>query len=140
MQTPYHLIASFYDAFNRNDVATFEQLLAPHWVNHPADPGQANTPDGFKRGVAQTHAAFEQFHITIEAVVQENDLIVARITMTGRHTSPFAGIAPSGQQVTFTGMDMHRISNNTIEETWHFENFDGLIKHTVSPIAAQSLK
>ncbi|MCE9732676.1 ester cyclase [Pectobacterium sp. IFB5596] len=120
------LAAAFYQAFNTNDSAAFDRLLATNWVNHPADPGQPNTPAGFKRAVAQTHAAFEGFHIDIEAVVVENDLIVCRIAMSGRHIGDFDCWKASGRQVRFSGMDMHRIEGGRISETWHFENFDGL--------------
>ncbi|MFJ5365669.1 ester cyclase [Pectobacterium punjabense] len=120
------LAVAFYQAFNTNDSTAFDRLLATNWVNHPADPGQPNTPAGFKRAVAQTHAAFEGFHIDIEAIVSENDLIVCRIAMSGRHIGDFDCWKASGRQVRFSGMDMHRIEGGRISETWHFENFDGL--------------
>ncbi|WP_240431496.1 ester cyclase [Pectobacterium parmentieri] len=81
---------------------------------------------GFKHAVTHTHAAFEGFHIDIEAVVAENDLVVCRIAMSGQHIGDFDRWKASGQQVRFSGMDMHRIEGGRISETWHFENFDGL--------------
>ncbi|WP_072034315.1 ester cyclase [Pectobacterium fontis] len=120
------LATAFYQAFNANDSTAFDRLLATDWINHPADPGQPNTPAGFKHAVAYTHAAFEGFHINIEAVVAENDLVVCRIAMNGRHIRDFDHWKASGKQVRFTGMDMHRIEGGKIRETWHFENFDGL--------------
>lgn len=116
----------FYHAFNANDGAIFDQILAANWINHPADPGQPNTPEGFKRAVQQTHAALEGFHIEIEAMVAEGDLVVCRIAMQGRHVGDIEHRKASGRQVSFSGMDMHRIVDGRILETWHFENYDGL--------------
>lgn len=124
------LAAAFYQAFNANDAAAFDRLLADNWINHPADPGQPNTPAGFKRAVAHTHAAFAGFHIEVEAVVAEHDLIVCRIAMSGRHVADFDQWKASGRQVRFSGMDMHRIENGRIRETWHFENYEGLKTET----------
>ncbi|QDQ87468.1 ester cyclase [Alcaligenaceae bacterium SJ-26] len=126
MNTHTAIAQAFYHAFNNNDVSAFDHLLAAGWVNHPADPGQPNTPAGFKRAVELTHAAFERFHIDIEAVVAEHDLVVCRITMRGRHVADFDTWKASGREVCFSGMDMHRIDAGKIQETWHFENFDGL--------------
>ncbi|WP_080756545.1 ester cyclase [Pectobacterium actinidiae] len=62
----------------------------------------------------------------MDAVVAENDLIVCRITMSGRHINDFDHWKASGKSVRFIGMNMHRIEEGRIKETWHFENFDGL--------------
>lgn len=120
------LVAAFYQAFNANDCIAFDTVLASNWVNHPADLGQPNTPEGFKRAVAHTHRAFEGFHIDVQAVVAEADLVVCRINMNGRHVADFDHYPASGRSVQFTGMDMHRVKDGVIHETWHFENFDGL--------------
>lgn len=126
MTDAHALAGAFYRAFNHNDGAAFDTLLVPHWINHPADPGQPATPAGFRNAVAETHTALEGFHIEVEAVVAEGDLVVSRIAMCGRQVGAFADRAPSGREVRFAGMDMHRIEAGRIVETWHFENFDGL--------------
>lgn len=59
-------------------------------------------------------------------MVAEGDLVVCRIAMQGRHVGDIAHRKASGRQVSFTGMDMHRIVNGQILDTWHFENDDGL--------------
>lgn len=115
------LAVAFYDAFGLADLGRFDTLLAPDFVNHPADPGRANDREGFKRGVADFHAAFEEFRIRRDALVAEGDLVVCRITMTGRHVGALGSWQPDGRLVTFHGMDMHRVADGRIAETWHFE-------------------
>ncbi|KHN92924.1 hypothetical protein KKH3_29510 [Pectobacterium actinidiae] len=46
--------------------------------------------------------------------------------MSGRHINDFDHWKASGKSVRFIGMNMHRIEEGRIKETWHFENFDGL--------------
>ncbi len=116
------LVVAFYEAFTGRDLAAFDDILAAGWINHPADPGRENNRDGFKAGVADFHAAFEGFRIRRDALVAEGDLVVCRITMTGRHVGVLGEWQPDGRDVTFHGMDMHRIEQGRIAETWHFES------------------
>ncbi|WP_411571187.1 ester cyclase [Pectobacterium cacticida] len=115
------VVVAFYEAFTHADLNAFDTILAPEWINHPADPGRDNTPQGFKAGVQDFHTAFEGFRIQRDAIVAQHDLVVCRITMTGRHVRPLGTWQPSGERVTFHGMDMHRLIQGRIAETWHFE-------------------
>ncbi|WKV48852.1 ester cyclase [Dickeya fangzhongdai] len=118
------VVIAFYDAFTRADIGKFDEILADHWVNHPADPGRENTREGFKGGVSDFHDAFENFTIYREAIIAEDNLVVCRITMTGRHVKSLGNWQASGKDETFSGMDMHRLEEGRIVETWHFERMN----------------
>lgn len=121
LDQPKAIVTAFYEAFTAGAVERFDTLLAPGFINHPADPGRSNDREGFKQGVADFHAAFAGFRIQRDALIAEGDLVVCRITMTGRHIAALGDWQPSGEAVTFHGMDMHRIEAGRIAETWHFE-------------------
>lgn len=114
-------VIAFYEAFNQCNFAAFDSILSPHWINNPADPGHANTPEGFKKGVEDFHNAFADFHIIRDAIVAQDDLVVCRITMQGRHVGQLGIWQPDGKLKTLYGMDMHNLDNGKIIETWHFE-------------------
>ncbi|EKI9308947.1 ester cyclase [Salmonella enterica] len=115
------VVVAFYEAFSHAELDAFDVILSPSWVNHPADPGHESTPEGFSKGVLDFHTAFEDFHITRDALVAQGDFVVCRITMTGRHVGRLGNWLPDGKLKTFYGMDMHRLKYGRIEETWHFE-------------------
>lgn len=117
------LVIAFYEAFTAGAVERFDTLLAPDFINHPADPGRTNNVEGLKGGVTDFLAAFEDFVIQRDALIAEGDLVVCRITMSGRHVKPLGEWQPSHERVVFHGMDMHRIEAGRIAETWHFEQF-----------------
>lgn len=117
------IVIEFYEAFSSNTIERFNHLLSPDFINHPGDPGRSNDREGFKLGVTDFHAAFEEFHIHRDALICEGNLVVCRITMTGRHIAALGNWQPNREHVTFHGMDMHRIDNRKIVETWHFERF-----------------
>lgn len=115
------IIVQFYDAFNHQDLATFDQILAVDWVNHPADAGRENNRDGFKLGMQDFHKAFENFLLIKEQIVAEGNFVVCRIKMSGNHVHDLGDWKAIGQYIEFSGMDMHRLENGKIQETWHFE-------------------
>ena len=54
--------------------------------------------------------------MTVEDVVTEGDLTVARCVVTARHTGEGLGKAPKGNPIHFTGMTMARIKDGKIAE------------------------
>ncbi|MGR9178875.1 ester cyclase (plasmid) [Rhizobium leguminosarum] len=121
------LVARFYEAFNTDNADIFRTILSPVWTDHPEAPGQIPGPEGLIGVVGTFRKAFEGLHITPEQVVAEADHVVVRIRLEGHHIKDFYGHAPSGKHAVFHGMDMHRIENGAIAETWHFEDFSSLV-------------
>jgi predicted ester cyclase len=50
--------------------------------------------------------------------------VVTRWTGSGTHQGELIGVAPTGNQVTITGISINRISGGKIEESW--TNYDAL--------------
>jgi predicted ester cyclase len=121
------LVAKFYTSFNAVDADTFRKILSPTWKDHPEAPGQKPGAEGLIDVVGLFHAAFEGLHITPEVVVAEGDHVTVRIRLEGRHVLDWAGHKATGRQVAYKGMDMHRIENGKIAETWHFEDYSTLV-------------
>ena len=62
--------------------------------------------------------------ITLEDDMAEGNKVVSRWTGQGTHQGELMGIAPTGNQVTITGITIHRIEDDKIVEEW--ENWDAL--------------
>lgn len=115
------VVIAFYDAFNRCDLAAFDEILAPDWINNPADPGRENRREGFKLGVKDFHDAFEDFHLKRDAIVVQDNMVACRLTMQGRQVGQLGLWQPDGKLKTLFGLDMHQLRSGKIIETWHFE-------------------
>jgi predicted ester cyclase len=61
-------------------------------------------------------AAFPDRRFIVEDMIGEGDKVSARFTMRGTHKGEFRGIAPSGTELTMTGIDMIRISEGKLVE------------------------
>jgi predicted ester cyclase len=58
----------------------------------------------------------------------DGDKVIVRWTCRGTHRGVFRGVAPTGKQVTFGGMNIYRIVAGKIVERWAYEDGLGLLQ------------
>ena len=61
-------------------------------------------------------AAFSDRRFVVEDMIPEGDKVSARFTMRGTHKGEFRDIAPSGKEVTMTGIDMNLLAEGKMVE------------------------
>ena len=115
----------FEELFNEGNLTVADEIISPDHIDHdPTLPDLPLGPEGQKQLVSFYCSAFPNAHITVEDQIAEGDKVVTRWTARGTHDGELMGFAPTGNQVTITGMAIWRISNGRIEETW--TNYDAL--------------
>jgi predicted ester cyclase len=115
----------FEDLFNAGNLEVADEIIAPEHVNHdPTIPGIPSGPEGQKQIVNVYRGAFTNAHITVEEQLAEGDRVVTRWSGSGTHQGELMGVAPTGNQVTITGLTINRISDGKIVESW--SNYDAL--------------
>ena len=113
------------EMFNKGNLDAADELLAPDFVDHdPAMPEDVRGPEGFKEYVGAFRSAFSDLHIRIEDQIAEGDKVVQRWTGTGTHDGDSMGIAPTGNRVEISGMEISRISGGKVAEVW--EGYDAM--------------
>lgn len=114
----------FEKVYTEGDLQVADAIMVVGFVNHNPAPGEASGREGFKAFVAYLRRAFADFRITIEDQVAEEDKVVTRFTISGRHEGEFGGLPPSGKLVSVPAMALHRIVDGQIREGWF--NWDAL--------------
>ncbi|HEX2916254.1 MAG TPA: ester cyclase [Chloroflexia bacterium] len=114
------LVRLFYeDIWNKGNVAALDVFLEPDFVFHnPVFPVGNNGIEGYRRIVNTMHLGFPDQHWVLEDVLVDNDKVVTRWKMYGTHTGPYLGIAPTGKEVTISGMSIERFVGSKIAEQW----------------------
>jgi len=108
---------SIEEVWNKGNLAVVDETMASSYVLH--FPGQDyKGPESFKQMVTMTRTAFPDLHMTIEDMVAEEDKVAYHLTMRGTHRGDFMGIAPTGKQVTITGISIHRFAGGKEAEVW----------------------
>ena len=117
-----------YEAVNQKNLDALEEVVASDVISHPTRLGQDPGLEGVKQLFSSLYAAFPDFHIDIEDMIAEGDRIVARVTGSGTHQGEFMGIAPTGNRVEFSVIDIARIVEGKIVEHWSNSDQLGLIR------------
>ncbi len=114
----------------QGNLAVVDELFAPDHVNHQADApaGAGSGPEGQKALVAAIRGAFPDLAITVEDLIGEGDLVLARYGFTGTQNGAYSGIPPTGKPVAVTGMAIWRFANGQVVETWVIFDVYGLLQ------------
>lgn len=104
---------------NRGDTSIAAELFAPDYVNHTAGSGIGTGSAGLARSIDDVKTAFPDWHVTIDALVAEGDMVVDRFTITATHTGSVNGIAATGQQINKLGIHMWRVVDDNLAEGWY---------------------
>ena len=97
------------------------EIFAPGYVMHQHHHADGGGDLGLKAMKAFAHefgTGLPDFHDTIDLQLAEDDLVATRSTSQGTHTGPFQGMAPTGKQLSWTGMVIDRVKDGRIVESW----------------------
>ncbi len=114
----------YLDVWNSKDVSLFDEFAHPDVMHHW---GQGVDTTGTAALQASTEAFFTAFPdmvMQFDQVVTQDDLVVIRWTLNGTQTGPFFEIEPTGNEATWTGINIYRISCGKVVESW--SEADGL--------------
>jgi predicted ester cyclase len=102
-----------------------DELVDPNYVGYdPSQPEPTRGPAGFREFINTYLAGFPDGRLTVEQQVAEGDFVATRWTGRGTHKGDLMGIAPTGKQVTVTGITVSRLASGKVVEEW--TNWDTL--------------
>ncbi len=102
------------------DTALCDELVSADFVNHqilarrPEPVGR----EEFCAGFAVMARAFTDFNVEILDMVEAGDKVWTYKRLSGTHSGDFHGIAPTGNQIRVSVMDILRIRDGQIVEHW----------------------
>jgi serine phosphatase RsbU (regulator of sigma subunit)/ketosteroid isomerase-like protein len=114
------LVRRFFEARVKTDLDALDKMLAPDFVSHTKLlPGQQPDREGYKRTIAQLSATFSDRRFIVEEQVAEGDTVVTRFIVRATHDrEELLGVAPTGREVAYKAITIHRISGGKIVEEW----------------------
>lgn len=102
------------------DAELAERIIATGFVNEEAedDPDdverQLHGPEGFLATSRWLRDAFSDLRFELQETIAEGDTVMAAAVMTGRHTGPFNGIAPTGRSIAHKQVHIFTIADGQI--------------------------
>ena len=107
-------------------------LVDEVWNQHNAAAIDRYFGPGLREEVAEHYqqllGGFPDLQVTIEDdLIAEGDRVVARLTLMGTHTGPFAGRPGSGHLVCWSSIRIYRIDGKVVE-SWAMQDRLGLLQ------------
>jgi steroid delta-isomerase-like uncharacterized protein len=74
--------------------------------------------EAFTRYMETVRAAFPDFHHRVDDMLAAEDRVAARVTYSGTHRGPLAGIEPTEARVEYVGAGFFRLAGGIVQEGW----------------------
>ena len=113
------LVRRFFEEYvGKADLDTLDEMLAPDFVSHTKlVPGQQPGREGYKQAIAELSTTSSNPSFLVEEQVAEADKVVTRLIVHATHDRrEFLGVAPTGREVSYEAIVIHRISGGKIAE------------------------
>jgi steroid delta-isomerase-like uncharacterized protein len=115
----------FAELWSNGNLSLADQLFTPNYTHHDSSsPDFGHGPESERKRATLYRTAFPDLHLTIEDIIAEGDTVMTRWTCRGTHKGDLNGIAPTGKQVTISGMTVARLANGKLAEG--YVNWDAL--------------
>jgi steroid delta-isomerase-like uncharacterized protein len=119
------------DSINHHELARVApEVIAPDFVRHdlaqtwPGIRGET----GVRDLIGLLQAAMPDLHFEIDDIFESGDRVAMRFTLRGTQHGELLGRPPTGAQLTVSGINIYRIENGKIAETWQLADYLGLTR------------
>jgi len=117
-----------------------EEFVSPDFVGHdPSEPEPIRGRAGMRANIEKYLAGFPGGGITVDDQIAEGDKVGTRWTGRGTHGGEIAGIAPTGKEVTISGLTISRLEGGMLVEQWStWDTLGMLVQLGAVPTPAQA--
>jgi steroid delta-isomerase-like uncharacterized protein len=109
----------FDEVWNKGSMPVADELFAPTYTHHDsATPDDGRGPESEKKRATLYRTAFPDLRFTVDDIIAEGETATARWSCRGTHKGDLNGIAPTGKQITISGVSMVRFASGEMVEGW----------------------
>jgi predicted ester cyclase len=125
----------FDEFFNERNLEVIEEIIASdHTVRDPSHLDLTPGPEGQRELLDRYLKAFPDARIVIEDQIADENHAISRYTFYGTHGGDgLPGYVPRGEEVVASGIQIDRISEGRIEETWVNWDTAGVLSLLIEP-------
>lgn len=118
------------EGWGKKNLEVVDELVATDMVDH--NPigmmEQKQGAEGVKSTIIMLQSAFPGFTISIDEMLADKDKVAIRWTIRGTHQGTLMGMAPTGKSVSWSGVNILRITGGKIVEESGMADIAGLMQ------------
>ena len=118
------------EIWNKGNLASIDDLFTEDFVFNYPPSGAAPDREGYKQFITTNFDTWADIHCNIDDMIAEEDKVAVRWTWRGTHKGEFVLMetAPTGKQVTMTGISVIHIVDGKIVEEWTEQDMLGMMQ------------
>ena len=126
------------EIWNKGRDSAIDELCADNFTfNYPV-PGASSDKEGYKKTLRAYKNAFQGLTCDVIEMIADADKVVVRWKCTSSHKGPFLGIAPTGKELTTTGISILTFEGTKIVEEYAEMDMMGMFQQLgMFPIQGQ---
>lgn len=107
------------EGFNQGKLGVCDELVDPSLIEHQNyGPGHAPGAEGVKSVIASLHRAYSDFHLEIEHLSVDGELVWLHMKGSGMNNGSFMGNEPTGRKMQIDVFDLLRVRDGRLVEHW----------------------
>ncbi len=113
--------------WNERRPETLDELQTPDVVYHGTSWSMEGIEE-YRQVYNAFRSAFHDSQLEVEEMVAEGDRVMTRVTLRAVHEGEFAGIPPTGSEITIHAFTVFRLVDGKIAEEWEIVDELGLME------------
>jgi len=107
------------EGFNQGNLDVADEITAADLVEHQNfGPNHAPGAEGVRAVIASLRRAYSDFHLEIEDLAVDGDMVWLRMVGSGTNDGPFMGNPPTGRPMRIDVFDAIRVTDGKMSEHW----------------------
>lgn len=108
------------ETWNSGNYDIIEETVSEDYVGHWFDPEEGDVDrDDLEAFIRAVREGYSDFHMEVEFMLAEDDMVTVGFTEEGTHDGEFMGIPATGNSATSPGIFVHKFDEDgMVEEAW----------------------
>jgi steroid delta-isomerase-like uncharacterized protein len=119
------LATRYNEAWKSGNLEAIKEIYSPDFIWHASDGGDYSSEEMIeinREAIEQHKKAIPDLTIINEDVIMKGDKVITRYTLRGTHKGNVGGIPATGNKIELSGIEIIRIENGRIAESWEENN------------------
>jgi predicted ester cyclase len=104
------------EVINTGNTDEIEKFISPEYTEIHEGKRYPVGIKGAKEHIIGVRQTYPDLKLTVDQQIAEGDWVATCITARGTHKGSWLGMKPTGQQVSFTGVNIEKVENGKITE------------------------
>jgi len=124
------------EGWSKGDLAVADDVLTDGFVLHDPVAGREVVGRDAERAlISGLRTSIPDLVFTIDDLVADGDNVTIRWIAEGTHGGELLGFAGTGRALAIRGVDMYRLEDGRIAESWTFWDLPGMLRTVSAPAA-----